>query len=120
MVKVMYNDQLVYKVVIWVFFGISLWTKKVALNQMSTQHFLVKCHTGSSIVCITIYFGEVIFMVNSSIYRVYAVLIHPTNTTMCLLTTSGWHKCDDTQQTLIKYESAAQRGGPPPKLITCR
>ncbi len=26
----MYNDQLVYKVVIWVFFGISLWTEKVA------------------------------------------------------------------------------------------
>ncbi len=32
MVKVMCNDQLVYKVVIWVFFGISLWTEKVALN----------------------------------------------------------------------------------------
>ncbi len=32
MVKVMYNDQLVYKVVIWAFFGISLWTKKVALS----------------------------------------------------------------------------------------
>ncbi len=31
MVKVMYNDQLVYKVVIWSFFGISLLTKKVAL-----------------------------------------------------------------------------------------
>ncbi len=26
----MYNDQLVYKVVIWVFFEISLWTEKVA------------------------------------------------------------------------------------------
>ncbi len=32
MVKVMYNDQLVYKVVIWPFFGISLWTEKVALT----------------------------------------------------------------------------------------
>ncbi len=32
MVKVMYNDQLVYKVVIWAFFEISLWTEKVALN----------------------------------------------------------------------------------------
>ncbi len=32
MVKVMYNDQLVHKVVIWAFFGISLWTEKVALN----------------------------------------------------------------------------------------
>ncbi len=28
----MYNVQLVYKVVIWVFFGISLWKKKVALS----------------------------------------------------------------------------------------
>ncbi len=28
----MYNNQLVYKVVIWAFFGISLWTEKVALN----------------------------------------------------------------------------------------
>ncbi len=31
----MYNDQLVYKVVIWAFFGISLWTEKVALNKLS-------------------------------------------------------------------------------------
>ncbi len=30
----MYNDQLVYKVVIWAFFGISLWTEKVALSCM--------------------------------------------------------------------------------------
>ncbi len=28
----MYNDQLVYKVVICAFFGISLWIEKVALN----------------------------------------------------------------------------------------
>ncbi len=28
----MYNDKLVYKVVIWAFFGISLWTEKVALK----------------------------------------------------------------------------------------
>ncbi len=28
----MYSDQLVYKVVIWVFFRISLWTEKVALS----------------------------------------------------------------------------------------
>ncbi len=27
----MYNGQLVYKVVIWVFVGISLWKEKVAL-----------------------------------------------------------------------------------------
>ncbi len=31
MVKVMYNDQLVYKVIIWAYFGISLWKEKVAL-----------------------------------------------------------------------------------------
>ncbi len=35
MVKVMYNDQLVYKVVIWAFVGISLWTEKVALIEES-------------------------------------------------------------------------------------
>ncbi len=34
MVKVMYNDQLVYKVVIWAFFEIHLWTEKVALRQI--------------------------------------------------------------------------------------
>ncbi len=28
----MYNDKLVYKVVIWAFLGISLWKEKVALN----------------------------------------------------------------------------------------
>ncbi len=28
----MYNNQLEYKVVIWAFFGISLWTEKVALT----------------------------------------------------------------------------------------
>ncbi len=32
MVKVMYNDKLGYKVVIWVFFGISLWKEKEALS----------------------------------------------------------------------------------------
>ncbi len=31
MVKMMYNDQLAYKVVIWAFFGISLWKENVAL-----------------------------------------------------------------------------------------
>ncbi len=31
----MYNDQLVYKVVIWACFGISLWTEKVALTSSS-------------------------------------------------------------------------------------
>ncbi len=33
MVKVMYNDQLVYKVVLWAFFGISLWKENVALSK---------------------------------------------------------------------------------------
>ncbi len=33
MVKVMSNDQLVYKVVISALFGISLWREKVALNK---------------------------------------------------------------------------------------
>ncbi len=36
----MYNDKLVYKVVILAFFGISLWTEKVALSteaMISTQ-----------------------------------------------------------------------------------
>ncbi len=32
MIKVMYNDQLVYKVVIGAFLGISLWIEKVALT----------------------------------------------------------------------------------------
>ncbi len=32
MVKVMYNDQLVYMVVTRAFFRISLWTEKVALS----------------------------------------------------------------------------------------
>ncbi len=33
MVKVMYNDKLVYKGVKLAFFGISLWTDKVALRR---------------------------------------------------------------------------------------
>ncbi len=32
MVKVVYNDQLVYKVVIWAFCGISLWKENAALT----------------------------------------------------------------------------------------
>ncbi len=34
----MYNDQLVYKVVIWAFFGISLWKDKVALTYARMQY----------------------------------------------------------------------------------
>ncbi len=37
MVKVMYNDKLVYKVIIWVFWGISLWTDKEPLRQRSIR-----------------------------------------------------------------------------------
>ncbi len=39
----MYNDELVYKVVIWVFFGISLWKEKVALK---AGHFIYE-HYGN-------------------------------------------------------------------------
>ncbi len=35
MVKVMYNDKLVYEVVIWVIFGIKLWKEKVALGKLT-------------------------------------------------------------------------------------
>ncbi len=35
MVKVTYDDQFVYKIVIWVFFGISLSKEKVALMRLS-------------------------------------------------------------------------------------
>ncbi len=41
MVKVIYNDQIAYKVVIWAFFGISLWTEKVDIK----RHIKVKPHT---------------------------------------------------------------------------
>ncbi len=33
----MYNDQLVYKVVIWAFFGISLWNEKEALRLWTAE-----------------------------------------------------------------------------------
>ncbi len=33
----MYNDKLVYKVVIWVFSGISLWKEKEALNSVCSN-----------------------------------------------------------------------------------
>ncbi len=36
----MYNDQLVYNVVIWAFFGISLWTEKVALTYKTPSNQL--------------------------------------------------------------------------------
>ncbi len=36
----MYNDQLVYKVVIWAFFGFSWWTEKVALKCTETVSWL--------------------------------------------------------------------------------
>ncbi len=34
MLKVMYNDQLVYKIVIWAFIWISVWTEKKTFNLM--------------------------------------------------------------------------------------
>ncbi len=40
MVKVMYNDKLVYKVVIWAFWGISLWKEMVALVFCDTVSIL--------------------------------------------------------------------------------
>ncbi len=39
----MYNDQLVYKVVIWAFFGISLWKEKVALNKENKGATIYYC-----------------------------------------------------------------------------
>ncbi len=33
----MYNDQLVYKVVIWAFFGISLWKENVTLKSWQSS-----------------------------------------------------------------------------------
>ncbi len=43
MVKVVYTDLLVYKVVIWAFFGISWWTEKVALNRNTMTYDLDIC-----------------------------------------------------------------------------
>ncbi len=34
MVNVMYNDKLVYKLIMWVFFVISLWKEKEALSKL--------------------------------------------------------------------------------------
>ncbi len=41
MVKVMYNDQLVYKVVIWAFFEISLWTEVALMSIIKALLFTV-------------------------------------------------------------------------------
>ncbi len=38
----MYNDKLVYKVVIWVLFGISLWKEKETLNVYEVPSSRVK------------------------------------------------------------------------------
>ncbi len=53
MVKVVYNDQLVYKVVIWAFFGISLWTEKVALINIGADEIIVP-HMGDPLQVITV------------------------------------------------------------------
>ncbi len=42
MVKVIYNDKLVYKVAIWAFFGISLWKEKVALNEYALLQLVIQ------------------------------------------------------------------------------
>ncbi len=41
----MYNDQLVYKAVIWAFFGISLWTEKVVLSMSGSCRLLLIAKT---------------------------------------------------------------------------
>ncbi len=47
MVKVIYNDQIVYKVVTWAFLGVSLWTKKVALS----QQYIINNPNGRLVYC---------------------------------------------------------------------
>ncbi len=47
----MYNEQLVYRVVIWAFCGISLWTEKVALNRNDPMHDLYGILIGSIKQC---------------------------------------------------------------------
>ncbi len=44
MLKVMYNDKLVYKIVIWLFFEIRLWKEKGALTSKHTiiEYMIVK------------------------------------------------------------------------------
>ncbi len=48
----MYNDQLVYKVVIWVFFLISLWKENVALStsNLVQNKIVFVCYKNSLIV----------------------------------------------------------------------
>ncbi len=48
----MYNNQLVYKVVIWAFFGISLWTEKVTLNLLSSTIITLS----SPLIVVNIYY----------------------------------------------------------------
>ncbi len=40
MVKVMYNNKLVYKVVIWVYFGVIVWNEKEIVTSKDTNSCL--------------------------------------------------------------------------------
>ncbi len=56
MVKVIYNDKLVYKVVIWVFLGIILWKENEALIFQTSSQSAKWCdtlHTSSAKWCDT-------------------------------------------------------------------
>ncbi len=46
MVKVMYNKQLVYKVVIWAFDGISLWKEKAVSIKTCLHSYICKLSAG--------------------------------------------------------------------------
>ncbi len=56
MVKVIYNDQLVYKVVIWAFFGISLWTEKVALICLKKHSYTLQKKDTKTIYQLFVYY----------------------------------------------------------------
>ncbi len=45
----MYNDKLVYKVVIWAFFRVRFWKEKVALRYCSDVCSGATCHKGNEI-----------------------------------------------------------------------
>ncbi len=53
MVKVMYNDKLAYKVVIWVFLGVMLWKEKDTLSMFNGQagRSIIHCQSVQVIQC---------------------------------------------------------------------
>ncbi len=76
MLKVMYNDTLVYKLVIWVFLGVILWTEKEAL----------KFQTFSNI-----YFCK-IFAKKYDLNSFFKCFNHPFfNSDLCLCLRFVWH-----------------------------